>query len=296
MVVVGQPLTLEAHAGGTITDYAWDFDGDGTYETDTGTSAVSSTPYGVASIGTVTYSTVGIRHVSVRVTDDAGQTATAERDVEAVLPPPAGDIGLTINDGDYATNDPHVTITPVWALGVDAVRLSNDGGFGSRAQTIPLATQVPWTLAQTGSDRLPKTVYLRLMTSSILAFRTGLGGTIPPPTQTFTDDIILDETAPTVQSAQLAGAPPSSRALARSAAKHSYRIKLKARDGIVGVCAVAASSTPSAKGAAVVALANCHRRGILAVVKSVTVKASSRPRYVRVQNSAGTWSHWKRLT
>jgi hypothetical protein len=52
--------------------------------------------------------------------------------------------------------------------------------------------KVPWTLASTGPDRLPKTAYARL------AEQWG-GGAGP----TYKDDIVLDETAPTVVSARV---------------------------------------------------------------------------------------------
>ena len=51
----------------------------------------------------------------------------------------------------------------------------------------------------TGSDRLPKIVYLRFL---------GAGNDL----LTFTDDIILDQTAPSVQTASLLSGAPRARA------------------------------------------------------------------------------------
>ena len=72
-VGVGQTDTFNGagstDVGGTITDYKWDLNGDGTYETDTG-----STP-------TVTRQICDRRHhhfIGLQVTDSKGATATAE--------------------------------------------------------------------------------------------------------------------------------------------------------------------------------------------------------------------------
>jgi PKD domain-containing protein len=54
---------------GTILNYKWDLDGDGTFETDTGSTPTVSQSY--ANVGTVT--------IGLRVTDDNGGSATATR-------------------------------------------------------------------------------------------------------------------------------------------------------------------------------------------------------------------------
>jgi PKD repeat protein len=56
---------------GTITDYSWDLDGNGTYETDTGTTATTTHAYG----------TPGAVNVGLRVTDSNGNTNTFTRKV-----------------------------------------------------------------------------------------------------------------------------------------------------------------------------------------------------------------------
>jgi hypothetical protein len=129
-------------------------------------------------------------------------------------------------------------------------------------------------LKQTGPERLPKIVYVRFL---------GVG----MDTQNFTDDVILDETPPTLQSADLVGAS------GRKKGKRSYRVTVKARDMIVGVCALELSRKKR-KGT-VIALSNCHKKGITHYVKTLDVKLSSTPVYARVQNSAGSWSTWHQL-
>ena len=55
---------------GTIAKYEWDLDGNGSYETDTGTTPTTST----------TYATSGNRTVGLRVTDDKGATSDYDED------------------------------------------------------------------------------------------------------------------------------------------------------------------------------------------------------------------------
>ena len=78
--VGGQPVTLDA-SGSTddvgITNYSWDLDGDGRFETDGGTSPTHQTAFAA-----------GRRHVTVRVRDGAGSAAFATRTIE-VGPAPA---------------------------------------------------------------------------------------------------------------------------------------------------------------------------------------------------------------
>jgi hypothetical protein len=110
LVHPGQPLFAKApveltaaastvHAGDGPARFAWDLDGDGTFETDTGTNATLST----------TYPTAGVRHVKVRVTDARGRTAVSDDLFVGVNPP---------ND-----QPPFVQIT-----GPDTITLANGSG------------------------------------------------------------------------------------------------------------------------------------------------------------------------
>ena len=77
---MGQAVAFNAAAttdvDGTIAKYEWDLDGNGSYETDTGTTKTTSR----------TYTQTGTVNVGLRVTDNGGKTATI------VVP-------VTINDG-----------------------------------------------------------------------------------------------------------------------------------------------------------------------------------------------------
>jgi PKD repeat protein len=68
---IGQSVTLDASGSsdvsGPITDYRWDLDGNGSYETDTGAKATVS----------ATFATAGAHTVTVQVSDAAGNAATA---------------------------------------------------------------------------------------------------------------------------------------------------------------------------------------------------------------------------
>jgi YD repeat-containing protein len=64
---------------GTVEDYAWDLDGDGTYETDTGTTPTVQT----------SYPTRGAKQVGLQVTDDTGAHGTVTHVVSVTQAPTA---------------------------------------------------------------------------------------------------------------------------------------------------------------------------------------------------------------
>ncbi|MGC1165812.1 MAG: PKD domain-containing protein [Solirubrobacterales bacterium] len=63
---------------GTIAKYAWDLDGNGTFETNTGTASTIARAY----------ATAGARTVGLKVTDDGGKAATTARTVTITNSPP----------------------------------------------------------------------------------------------------------------------------------------------------------------------------------------------------------------
>jgi hypothetical protein len=78
---VGHAVSFDGSAssdpGGVITKYEWDLDGNGTFETDTGTTPTTSH----------TYNTPGPVTVGLRVTDDESATGTATKTVTIQNPP-----------------------------------------------------------------------------------------------------------------------------------------------------------------------------------------------------------------
>jgi plastocyanin len=81
-VVAGEPAALDASAsrdpGGSVTSYAWDLDGDGSFEQQSGTQATLAHVFDQA----------GSHAVAVRVTGDSGASADAQAqvDVQAAEP------------------------------------------------------------------------------------------------------------------------------------------------------------------------------------------------------------------
>lgn len=182
-----------AIAGGSLaTRVQWDFNGDGTFETETPSLAAS---FAYPGLGTFV-AAARVTRADGTVEDSHPQTGL----VAVRLAPPAGPVGVSIDGGAQYTDTPDVTLSVVWPGCTSDITLANDGGFG-RAQTVPITTAIAWKLDSSGAERLPKTIYAR--------FRNLRGGADlgfgPSPTQTFQDDIILDERAPAAQPAESDG-------------------------------------------------------------------------------------------
>jgi hypothetical protein len=184
----------------------------------------------------------------------------------------AGDAnqGMTVNGGALYTNDPDVTLSVVAPSWANALRVSNDGGFRG-AKTFPVKNTIRWRLAESGPERLPKTVYLRF------------GNDV----QNFTDDIILDQTKPALTAATVAGAGAATASAdpvqAAASKSRTYRVRLRAKDATSGV--------------AKVQFAQSQRRPMaLRKFQRVSrVQGSHAPKYVRVQDGAGNFSSWRSI-
>jgi hypothetical protein len=255
--LAGHEVSFEGAFSGDehgITRYEWDFDGDGDFDRDSGTTTRV----------THTYRNVGEVRPLLRVTDGAGNRSSFSRALTVAPPPPPGLVGVTINDGERFTNTPDVFIHPVWPAGATDVILSNDGGFGNAA-TAPLGSNLPWRLESSGPERLPKTIYARF----------------DPNGSTFQDDIILDETAPSVTAAEIAG---SELVAAKAGNRRTYHLRIKARDRTAGVSRMQITTERSHPG---------HGRRYRS---RVDFTAETSKIYVRVRDRAGNWSRWKRCS
>jgi hypothetical protein len=144
---------------------------------------------------------------------------------------------------------------------------SNDGGFLAPATFQPKA-DTPWKLDSSGPERLPKTVYVRFLSGPFVS-------------ETFTDDIILDEIPPKVLAAALAG--PDQLKAASSAAKRSYKLKVKATDSNSGVGRLQVTNNKKKPGK------------LLKYKRKLTVKLAARPKFVRARDRAGNYSPWRKL-
>src|SRR5207247_2536993 len=100
--LTGQTVTFDGSGSsdpdGSVTNYKWDLDGNGTFETDTGSSPTASRSYSSAQSLTV----------MLRVTDSGGATNDASWSLTVNAPPSgdpviaaAGDIACDPADGNY---------------------------------------------------------------------------------------------------------------------------------------------------------------------------------------------------
>jgi sugar lactone lactonase YvrE len=235
----------------TITRYEWDLDGDGTFETDTGATPVASRSY--AERGDI--------RVSVRVTAESGITDTAEAALTVLLASPPGPVGVSINAGAQFTNDPNVTISVRWPAFATSVLIANDGGF-TDAVAVPVDASIAWTLDSSGPERLPKTIYVRFQ-----------GGESGP--ETYQDDIILDQTPPTIEGVRAA--------VRGSGDARGYRLSIRASDELSGVAQMQITNDTSEPG------------DIVPFEPKTQVRTRSRKLLVRVQDLAGNFSPWRKV-
>ena len=259
--LAGRTVTFDASGSSDpsgISRFEWDLDGDGTFETDGGGAPVATRSYPApASV-----------KITLRVTDGTGKQSTSEQSLKVTSPAGAQSLlGVSINNGAQYTRDPDVTLTVKAPATASAFLVSNDGGFFAPA-TFPAAGTVEWKLDSSGPERLPKTVYLRFILGPIIS-------------DNYTDDIILDEVPPVIQSASLA-TPTSAKAAAAAAVK-AYSVKVKAKDSNSGVGKVQVTANKRKPGK------------LIAYRTKLSVKLASKPKFVRAQDRAGNFSAWKKL-
>ena len=260
--LAGRTVTFDASksadGNGSVVDYKWDLDGNGSFETDTGTTPQATKSYDKPQ-------TVAVK---VRVTDNDGSTGDAGGTLVVTATPSRGkQLGVSINDGALYTNDPNVTVYAVWPGFASDMLISNDGLF-KKAVDFPVAGQTPWTLDSSGPERLPKIVYVRF-----------LGGL--QTSEQYTDDIILDQTPPKVLSATLGqGAPPSGARVARA---KLVTLHVKAKDNVSGVGALQVTPSKRKPGR------------FIKYRKTLKVKAASQI-WVRARDRAGNLSRWRKAS
>jgi PKD repeat protein len=120
---------------GSIVKYEWDLDGNGSYETDTGTTASAAK----------SYATAGERTIGLRVTDDTGDTATTTRlvTVQNGLPqasftatPNPVPTGATVNFDASASADPDGSIVKYeWDLDGNGSYETDTGSTASSSKS-----------------------------------------------------------------------------------------------------------------------------------------------------------------
>jgi hypothetical protein len=268
--VTGQTVTCSpgTWTGSPTFTYAWKRDG----ATIAGgqTYVITSADVGHALTCTVTAS------------NSAGQASATSAATTPTAPSGqvcTGTVGVSINSAAQFTNTPKVTLTIRPPSGATQVLISNDGGFETpTVKPVAGDCHYAFVLPTSGSERLPKTVYVRFVGS-------GFDNTL-----TLSDDIILDETAPTTSSATASRVTTSSRSavVATDAKKKTkkkriyYLLRVKAKDKNSGVKRLQLSKTRSSK----------HARTVT-YHSSVKLTTLSTARWIRVLDRAGNASKWR---
>jgi PKD repeat protein len=119
---------------GQITDYKWDFDGDGQFETDSGSSPQAT--HGFARPGT--------HQVELQVTDIRGATDTTSHDVSVANRPPTAAIDsspASPKSGDEVTFDGSRSADPDGTIADYQWDLDGDGSFETDTQGTPTASR-----------------------------------------------------------------------------------------------------------------------------------------------------------
>lgn len=202
-VGVGQKTVFQATSMapfGRAVEHEWDLDGDGIYELDTGAFPEAHHVYTQA----------GRYTARLRVTSELGGVDSDQREVEVVVPPAEGPVGISINDGARYTRDPNVTLTVRWPQWSEFLTIANDGGFAP-ATTLPVGEKISWRLDTGGPAQRPRTIYVRFQ-------RFGVEEEV-----TYTDDIYLDTGKPTI------------RVTAVPFRRGPSKLRLKASDEVSGV-------------------------------------------------------------
>lgn len=198
---------------------------------------------------------------------DAARTEVPAVPCPSAAAPPSGSVGISINDGAVFTRTPQVQLDLVWPACTTSIQISNDGGFKSPT-TVAAQASVVWTLVSTGPERLPKTVYIRFGTS----------------TQNYTDDIILDETPPTLTSITIRTdnvVGKTRNAHPRALKRRTAWVITKASDRVSGVRKIQLATQRRKPGPAVTYKAR---------IKTTVAKSLV---WARVQDGAGNFSAWK---
>jgi PKD repeat protein len=157
----GQTVTFNGSGStdsdGTIAKYEWDLDGDGTYETNTGTTATT----------TKSYTTSGTVAAKLRVTDDKGATSTVTHNVIVQKPPTAAftlspnpaNVGQTVTFNGSASTDSDGTIAKYeWDLDGDGTYETNTGTTATTTKSYTTAGTVNVGLRVTDNNGATATV------------------------------------------------------------------------------------------------------------------------------------------
>jgi hypothetical protein len=155
-VPTGQTVTFNGAASsdpdGTIANYKWDLDGNGTFETDTGSTATVTRSY--SSAATVT--------VGLRVTDNAGATGETTRNLAVTNRLPTASVtvspnpavaGEVVSFNGSASSDPDGSIVNYrWDLDGNGTLETDTGTAATVTRSYPGASTVGVRLRVTDND------------------------------------------------------------------------------------------------------------------------------------------------
>jgi hypothetical protein len=199
--------------------------------------------------------------------ESIGQVSSFE-----TLPP----VGVSVNDESLFTDSLSVSLRLTWPLGATQVLVSNDGGFRQQ-KAFDLETSLPWNLVSSGSERIPKTVYVKYVLSD------GSRSSV------FFDDIIVDTSQPVITQASARRVSSGSGSvkvsslsqLRESAMGGWVRLAVVGSDSNSGIKKVQVKTSPSGK---ISSIAVSARRSLR---QSIFFRSTKQIFYVRVVDSAG---------
>ena len=188
--------------------------------------------------------------------------------------PPEGEVGISLNTGDVYTNKKMVILNIVWPVEATAVRVSNGGGFlASQTTTFKINSEIDWELDDSIKGVFTKVVYVRFNGSGI------------DTTKTYSDDIILDTTAPVVESSSA------------TAVSGAIEVSLKATDDITGVDKVQIKNGTTTVTKNYDSTVSVTEKELGLTVSTASVKKTdSSTIEIRVSDKAGNFSAYQLLS
>jgi hypothetical protein len=205
---------------------------------------------------------------------DWDQAATVRKDIVILLSPPSGEPGVSIKDGATFVNTKSVVLNLAWPAYATEARVSNDGGFSnSKTRIFDVDNTIDWELDDSVKGIFTKVVYVRYNGAGI------------DTTKTYSDDIILDTTAPVLESSS---AVPGSGKI---------DLTLKASDDITGVDKVEIKNGTTSVTKEYNSKISVSENEIGLTVSSASVrKLSASSIQIRVRDRAGNWSGYQTLS
>ena len=193
--------------------------------------------------------------------------------------------GVTINEGEEFTNTRDVKISLSSSSLVAQVAISNDGGFPKSQTQIFNVTNntIDWTLKASSGLQMSRKVYVRYRLYDV----TNDGALGAWQKQTYSDDIILDTTAPVITKTSVASVSGGVQKVLDQvslAQRKLKRLQLTAKDDKSGVAEYQISTVAKAG------------TGVSSGYGSATTVAIAKTRktvFVRARDVAGNWSTWK---